>query len=188
MLLSLSQSCHEGNCPFLLIECQACRGVIPLNEKERHSERECPERTLNCKYCKSLFYFPDIKVRELYPAHRRPLRDLEVRGGVLGASAAAHRAAVVVRERGAVLALGGCWRPLSQPLSSCRIARPCRVQPMCCAAALLERFVFREGDRSVRSANGFGVVEREGGGVVEADFCPRLFFSCCKQLSHCSWC
>lgn len=71
MLLSLSQSCHEGNCPFLLIECQACRGVIPLNEKERHSERECPERTLNCKYCKSLFYFPDIKVRELHPAHRR---------------------------------------------------------------------------------------------------------------------
>lgn len=88
---------------------------------------------------------------------------------------------MVVRERGAVLALGGCWRPLSQPLSSCRIAHPCKVQ--------LVHFVFREGGRSMRSAEGFGAVEQEGGGVgVEAEFCPRLFFSCCKQLSHCSWC
>lgn len=71
MLLLLSQSCHEGNCPFLLIECQACKGVITLNDKERHSERECPERNLNCKYCKLLFYFPDIKVRESQHAHRQ---------------------------------------------------------------------------------------------------------------------
>uniref|UniRef100_A0A8D0H1K7 TNF receptor-associated factor n=1 Tax=Sphenodon punctatus TaxID=8508 RepID=A0A8D0H1K7_SPHPU len=58
------ESCHEGSCPFLLIECQACKGMIKLNEKERHSERECPERTLNCKYCKELFYFPDIKAHD----------------------------------------------------------------------------------------------------------------------------
>ncbi|XP_009666355.1 TNF receptor-associated factor 2 isoform X1 [Struthio camelus] len=58
------ESCHEGNCPFMLIECQACKGMIKLNEKERHSERECPERNLNCKYCKSLFYFPDIKAHD----------------------------------------------------------------------------------------------------------------------------
>lgn len=52
-----------------------------------------------------------------------------------------------------------------------------------------ECFVFREGDRSVRSADGFGVVEREGGGVaVEAELCPRWFFSRCKQLSRGSRC
>uniref|UniRef100_A0A8C6Z332 TNF receptor-associated factor n=1 Tax=Nothoprocta perdicaria TaxID=30464 RepID=A0A8C6Z332_NOTPE len=58
------ESCHEGSCLFVLVECQACKGVIKLNEKERHCERECPERNLNCKYCKSLFYFPDIKAHD----------------------------------------------------------------------------------------------------------------------------
>ncbi|NWY04401.1 TRAF2 factor, partial [Nothoprocta ornata] len=53
-----------GSCLFVLVECQACKGVIKLNEKERHCERECPERNLNCKYCKSLFYFPDIKFQD----------------------------------------------------------------------------------------------------------------------------
>ncbi|XP_074871839.1 TNF receptor-associated factor 2 isoform X2 [Carettochelys insculpta] len=58
------ESCHEGNCLFMLIECPACKEMIKLNDKERHSERECPERSLNCKYCKLLFYFPDIKAHD----------------------------------------------------------------------------------------------------------------------------
>uniref|UniRef100_H3ANY5 TNF receptor-associated factor n=1 Tax=Latimeria chalumnae TaxID=7897 RepID=H3ANY5_LATCH len=55
---------HEGQCEFMLIPCQACKGMIKLNEKERHMERECPERKLNCKYCKVLCYFPEIKAHD----------------------------------------------------------------------------------------------------------------------------
>lgn len=46
----------------MLVTCPACKGMVRLNGKERHFERECPERSLNCKYCKVLFYFPNIKV------------------------------------------------------------------------------------------------------------------------------
>ncbi|XP_072841049.1 TNF receptor-associated factor 2 isoform X2 [Pogona vitticeps] len=58
------ESCHEGNCPFMLVACPACRGMVRLSEKEHHAERECPERSLSCKYCKLLFYFPDIKAHD----------------------------------------------------------------------------------------------------------------------------
>ncbi|XP_069465867.1 TNF receptor-associated factor 2 isoform X2 [Ambystoma mexicanum] len=55
---------HEGNCPFMLVPCQACNVMIKLNDKERHNERECPERKLNCKYCKLSFFFPEIKAHD----------------------------------------------------------------------------------------------------------------------------
>ncbi|XP_042334860.1 TNF receptor-associated factor 2 isoform X1 [Sceloporus undulatus] len=58
------ESCHEGSCPFALVTCPACRGLVRLSDKERHAERECPERSLNCKYCKVLFYFPEIKAHD----------------------------------------------------------------------------------------------------------------------------
>ncbi|XP_066466583.1 TNF receptor-associated factor 2 isoform X2 [Tiliqua scincoides] len=58
------ESCHEGSCPFMLVACPACRAMTRLSEKERHAERECPERSLNCKYCKVLCYFPDIKAHD----------------------------------------------------------------------------------------------------------------------------
>ncbi|XP_077163107.1 TNF receptor-associated factor 2 isoform X1 [Paroedura picta] len=58
------ESCHEGSCPFMLVTCPACQGMVRLNGKERHSQRECPERSLNCKYCKVLFYFPNIKAHD----------------------------------------------------------------------------------------------------------------------------
>lgn len=37
---------------------------ILCTDKDRHNERECEERTLNCKYCKMTFNFKEIKVRE----------------------------------------------------------------------------------------------------------------------------
>lgn len=58
------ESCHEGSCPFMLVACPACQSMTRLSEKERHAERECPERSLNCKYCKVLCYFPDIKAHD----------------------------------------------------------------------------------------------------------------------------
>ncbi|XP_078498202.1 TNF receptor-associated factor 2 isoform X1 [Lissotriton helveticus] len=58
------ESTHEGNCPYMLVQCQACKVMIKLNDKERHNERECPERKLNCKYCKLSFFFPEIKAHD----------------------------------------------------------------------------------------------------------------------------
>lgn len=53
---------HEGKCEFMIIPCPSCKEHIRFNEQERHNERECPERTLNCKYCKEPFHFKNIKV------------------------------------------------------------------------------------------------------------------------------
>lgn len=53
---------HEGKCEFMIISCPSCKEHIRFNEQERHNERECPERTLNCKYCKEPFHFKNIKV------------------------------------------------------------------------------------------------------------------------------
>lgn len=53
---------HEGQCDYERITCEACQLRILLNEKDRHNERECEARTLNCKYCKVSFNFKDIKV------------------------------------------------------------------------------------------------------------------------------
>lgn len=47
----------------MIIPCPSCKERIRFNEQERHNERECPERTLNCKYCKEPFHFKNIKVR-----------------------------------------------------------------------------------------------------------------------------
>ncbi|KAG7264236.1 hypothetical protein CRUP_022241, partial [Coryphaenoides rupestris] len=52
---------HEGKCEFMIIPCPSCKERIRFNEQERHNERECPERTLNCKYCKEPFHFKNIK-------------------------------------------------------------------------------------------------------------------------------
>lgn len=57
-----SQLNHEGKCEFMIIPCPSCKEHIRFNEQERHNERECPERTLNCKYCKEPFHFKNIKV------------------------------------------------------------------------------------------------------------------------------
>uniref|UniRef100_A0A671YW81 TNF receptor-associated factor n=1 Tax=Sparus aurata TaxID=8175 RepID=A0A671YW81_SPAAU len=55
---------HEGRCEFERIQCDACQVMILLTEKERHLERECEARTLNCKYCKMTFNFKDIKAHD----------------------------------------------------------------------------------------------------------------------------
>ncbi|XP_075435212.1 TNF receptor-associated factor 2 isoform X1 [Ascaphus truei] len=55
---------HEGLCPFMLVPCLACKAPIRANEREWHNERECPERKLNCRYCKLSFYFPEIKAHD----------------------------------------------------------------------------------------------------------------------------
>lgn len=56
---------HEGKCEFMIIACPSCKEHIRFNEQERHNERECPERTLNCKYCKEPFHFKNIKVENV---------------------------------------------------------------------------------------------------------------------------
>lgn len=61
--LCFPQMSHEGHCEFMIIPCPSCKECIRFNEQERHNERECPERTLNCKYCKEPFHFKNIKVR-----------------------------------------------------------------------------------------------------------------------------
>lgn len=51
----------------MIISCPSCKEHIRFNEQERHNERECPERTLNCKYCKEPFHFKNIKVENVAP-------------------------------------------------------------------------------------------------------------------------
>uniref|UniRef100_A0A1A8EBY3 TNF receptor-associated factor n=1 Tax=Nothobranchius kadleci TaxID=1051664 RepID=A0A1A8EBY3_NOTKA len=55
---------HEGNCDFMIIMCPSCKELMRANEQERHNERECPERTLNCKYCKEPFLLKNIKAHD----------------------------------------------------------------------------------------------------------------------------
>lgn len=58
------EATHEGKCPFMLTPCPACKQLIRVSDKDWHNERECPERKLNCRYCKLSFYFPDIKAHD----------------------------------------------------------------------------------------------------------------------------
>ncbi|CAB1320038.1 unnamed protein product [Coregonus sp. 'balchen'] len=80
---------HEGKCDFMIILCPSCKELMRTNELERHNERECPERTLNCKYCKEPFHFKNIKPQSLELAgHKihelhRALRELELKLGQL---------------------------------------------------------------------------------------------------------
>uniref|UniRef100_H3C931 TNF receptor-associated factor n=1 Tax=Tetraodon nigroviridis TaxID=99883 RepID=H3C931_TETNG len=55
---------HEGRCEFEQIKCDACQAFVLRAEKDRHNERECEARTLNCKYCKFTFHFKDIKAHD----------------------------------------------------------------------------------------------------------------------------
>lgn len=59
---SYLQARHEDSCDFMIILCPSCKELMRVNEQERHNERECPERTLNCKYCKDPFQLKNIKV------------------------------------------------------------------------------------------------------------------------------
>lgn len=59
------QASHEDSCDFMIILCPSCKELMRANEQERHNERECPERTLYCKYCKEPFQLKNIKVRLL---------------------------------------------------------------------------------------------------------------------------
>ncbi|KAM6985941.1 TNF receptor-associated factor 2 [Aplochiton taeniatus] len=55
---------HEGRCEFERVQCEACQVFILRTEKEKHCDRECEARTLNCKYCKVSFNFKDIKAHD----------------------------------------------------------------------------------------------------------------------------
>lgn len=59
------QASHEDTCDFMIILCPSCKELMRANEQEHHNERECPERMLNCKYCKGPFQLKNIKVRLL---------------------------------------------------------------------------------------------------------------------------
>ncbi|KAF3701997.1 TNF receptor-associated factor 2 [Channa argus] len=63
-ILNSSESQHEGRCEYERIQCEACQNFILHREKDRHNERECEARTLNCKYCKMTFNFKDIKAHD----------------------------------------------------------------------------------------------------------------------------
>ncbi|XP_061622369.1 TNF receptor-associated factor 2-like isoform X3 [Phyllopteryx taeniolatus] len=58
------EASHEGHCDFAIILCPSCKELMRANEQERHDERECPERTLNCKYCKEPFILKNIKAHD----------------------------------------------------------------------------------------------------------------------------
>ncbi|CAB1332723.1 unnamed protein product, partial [Coregonus sp. 'balchen'] len=55
---------HEGKCEYERLPCEACQALILRSEKEKHNERECEARTLNCKYCKVSFNFKEIKAHD----------------------------------------------------------------------------------------------------------------------------
>ncbi|XP_051893410.1 TNF receptor-associated factor 2-like isoform X2 [Pristis pectinata] len=55
---------HEGRCEFVLMPCEACSKKVRQVDLPRHLERECPERNLNCKFCKMSFHHKDIKAHD----------------------------------------------------------------------------------------------------------------------------
>ncbi|XP_060697695.1 TNF receptor-associated factor 2 [Hemiscyllium ocellatum] len=55
---------HEGRCEYTLTPCEACSRMVRQLDMSRHLERECPERNLNCKFCKLLFHHKDIKAHD----------------------------------------------------------------------------------------------------------------------------
>ncbi|XP_037339111.1 TNF receptor-associated factor 2 isoform X2 [Pungitius pungitius] len=58
------EASHEDNCDFMIILCPSCKELMRANEQERHNERDCPERTLNCRYCKEPFLLKNIKAHD----------------------------------------------------------------------------------------------------------------------------
>ncbi|XP_044161994.1 TNF receptor-associated factor 2 isoform X2 [Bufo gargarizans] len=58
------EALHEGKCLHMLVPCPACKTLIRATDRDWHNERECPERKLNCRYCKLSFYFPEIKAHD----------------------------------------------------------------------------------------------------------------------------
>ncbi|XP_072309206.1 TNF receptor-associated factor 2 [Eucyclogobius newberryi] len=55
---------HEGRCEFEKIQCSSCQNYILRSERDKHNERECEARTLNCKYCKVTFNYKEIKAHD----------------------------------------------------------------------------------------------------------------------------
>uniref|UniRef100_UPI00398F1B07 TNF receptor-associated factor 2-like n=1 Tax=Pristiophorus japonicus TaxID=55135 RepID=UPI00398F1B07 len=55
---------HEGRCEYALTTCKACSRMVRQLELSRHVERECPERNLNCKFCKLSFHHKEIKAHD----------------------------------------------------------------------------------------------------------------------------
>uniref|UniRef100_A0A3Q2YKC4 TNF receptor-associated factor n=1 Tax=Hippocampus comes TaxID=109280 RepID=A0A3Q2YKC4_HIPCM len=55
---------HEGSCELERVQCEACQAFLLRSELERHCERECEARILNCKYCKVSCSFKDIKAHD----------------------------------------------------------------------------------------------------------------------------
>ncbi|XP_077354730.1 TNF receptor-associated factor 2 [Festucalex cinctus] len=55
---------HEGSCELERVQCEACQAFLLRSEMERHCERECEARMLNCKYCKVSCSFKDIKAHD----------------------------------------------------------------------------------------------------------------------------
>ncbi|KAJ3604512.1 hypothetical protein NHX12_029252 [Muraenolepis orangiensis] len=55
---------HEADCTFQMVLCPSCKELMRADQQERHSERECPERTLNCKFCKEPFLLKNIKAHD----------------------------------------------------------------------------------------------------------------------------
>ncbi|XP_067868936.1 TNF receptor-associated factor 2 [Heterodontus francisci] len=55
---------HEGKCEYTIKPCAACGRKVRQFDLPRHLERECPERNLNCKFCKSLFPHKEIKAHD----------------------------------------------------------------------------------------------------------------------------
>uniref|UniRef100_H9GCC0 TNF receptor-associated factor n=1 Tax=Anolis carolinensis TaxID=28377 RepID=H9GCC0_ANOCA len=58
------ESGHGGSCPWALATCPSCRGPVRRRDQERHAARECPQRSLSCKFCKALCHFPQIKAHD----------------------------------------------------------------------------------------------------------------------------
>ncbi|CAL8386960.1 unnamed protein product [Boreogadus saida] len=55
---------HEGVCEYEQVQCEACKNLILRIHRERHADRECEARTLNCKYCKVSFTYNEIKAHD----------------------------------------------------------------------------------------------------------------------------
>ncbi|KAK0133181.1 TNF receptor-associated factor 2 [Merluccius polli] len=55
---------HESHCEYEQVQCEACRNFVLRTEKERHDNRECEGRTLNCKFCKMSCNYLEIKAHD----------------------------------------------------------------------------------------------------------------------------
>ncbi|XP_014645140.1 PREDICTED: XIAP-associated factor 1 isoform X2 [Ceratotherium simum simum] len=70
---------HEAHCLLFLVLCPECKGPVPPAKKEEHCENghqqatECPDRPVECKFCKLAVRLSKLEIHEHHCGNRTEL-------------------------------------------------------------------------------------------------------------------